>query len=300
MFHEKSRPSGMTAVAQENLGFIECWNDILTPKWLRFRHLLSGNGKIHSDAARNLFRVREGQRVLDVGCGFGETCIEAADVVGPTGEVLGIDCTRAFLEIANLERDALGIRNVRYVVADAQVHPLPEAYYDVAYSRFGVMFFQSPVAALRNMARALKPGGAVHLLVWRARSENPCWSLARDVALEFLPEPTSLGATCGPGPFSMANPDTTRIILAKAGLAIDRIERIDAAICMGRDLEEAVDYQVLVGPAGEIIREAGDEGRRRLPEIRARLRVLLREHLREDGVYMGSSTWAIVARKVPL
>lgn len=286
-----------TTTTSDNQGFIRCWNEILTPKFLRFRHLQAGNGKVHGDLARDLFGMREGQRVLDVGCGFGESCLEIGRVVGPEGDVLGVDCTRAFLDVANAERDAAGLRQVRYEVGDAQVHPFGASSFDLVYSRFGVMFFQSQVAALRNFHRALAPGGTVCLVVWRALRENPCWSTAREVALEVLPEPAAPGATCGPGPFSMASAETTRAMLAKAQFAVERLERIDAEICVGRDLDEAVDYQLVLGPAGEIIREAGDEGARRLPEIRARLRARLRGYLREEGVLMPSSTWAVVARK---
>jgi len=288
----------MGEIASDNLGFVECWNDILTPKWIRFRHLLSGNGKIHSDIAYADFDIQPGDKVLDIGCGFGETALEISGLVGPEGEVVGIDCTDAFLDIANEERDAAGARNVRFELGDAQVCDLPEAYFDVAYSRFGVMFFQSAVRALRNANRALKPGGKVCLVVWRSLSENPCWGAAKEIALRHLPPPGDDAATCGPGPFSMASEETDRAMLDAAGFAeVELFKRIDADVCVGRDIDEAIDYQLLVGPSGEIIREAGDEGQRKLPPIRQDLRDLMAPYLRDAGVFMPSSTWAIMARK---
>ena len=288
----------MTEVADDNLGFVECWNEILTPKWIRFRHLLSGNGKIHSDIAYADFDIQLGDKVLDIGCGFGETALEIAQVVGPTGEVVGIDCTDSFLDIANDERDAAGARNVRYEVGDAQVCNLPEEYFDVAYSRFGVMFFQSAVRALRNANHALKPGGKVCLIVWRSLADNPCWGAAKEVALRHLPPHGEGASTCGPGPFSMAGEDTDRAMLQAAGFPeVEVFKQIDAEVCIGRDIEEAIDYQLLVGPSGEIIREAGDEGQRKLPEVRSDLRDLMSPYLRAEGVFMPSSTWAIMARK---
>jgi SAM-dependent methyltransferase len=288
----------MGGIASDNLGFVECWNDILTPKWIRFRHLLSGNGKIHSDIAYADFDIQPGDKVLDIGCGFGETALEISGLVGPEGEVVGIDCTDAFLDIANEERDAAGARNVRFELGDAQVCDLPEAYFDVAYSRFGVMFFQSAVRALRNANRALKPGGKVCLVVWRSLSENPCWGAAKEIALRHLPPPGDDAATCGPGPFSMASEETDRAMLDAAGFAeVELFKRIDADVCVGRDIDEAIDYQLLVGPSGEIIREAGDEGQRKLPPIRQDLRDLMAPYLRDAGVFMPSSTWAIMARK---
>jgi SAM-dependent methyltransferase len=288
----------MTEIAEDNAGFVECWNEILTPKWIRFRHLLSGNGKIHSDLAYGDFGIREGDKVLDIGCGFGETALEIAKLVGPSGEVVGIDCTDAFVDVANRERDEAGVRNVRYEVGDAQVCDLPEAYFDVAYSRFGVMFFQSAVRALRNAHYALKPGGKVCLIVWRSLADNPCWGAAKEVVLRHLPPPGDQGSTCGPGPFSMASEETDRAMLEAAGFSeVEVFKRIDADVCVGDDVEQAIDYQILVGPSGEIVREAGKEGQRKLPEIRRDLGELMGPYLRADGVFMPSSTWAIMARK---
>jgi SAM-dependent methyltransferase len=288
----------MSEIADDNLGFVECWNEILTPKWIRFRHLLSGNGKIHSDIAYADFGIREGDKVLDIGCGFGETALEIAEMVGPRGEVVGIDCTDAFLDIATQERDAAGASNVRFEVGDAQICDLPESYFDVAYSRFGVMFFQSAVRALRNANHALKPGGKVCLIVWRSLADNPCWGAAKEVVLRHLPPPGDNASTCGPGPFSMAGEETDRAMLDAAGFTeVEVFKRIDADVCVGNDLEEAIDYQILVGPSGEIVREAGEEGLRKLPEIRRDLAALMEPYLCDDGVLMPSSTWAIMARK---
>jgi len=288
----------MREAANDNLGFVECWNEILTPKWIRFRHLLSGNGKIHSDIAYDDYGIRPGDKVLDVGCGFGETSLEIAEMVGPTGEVVGLDCTDAFLEIANQERDDAGADNVRYEVGDAQVYDLPEGYFDVAYSRFGVMFFQSAVRALRNMHRALKPGGKVCLIVWRSLADNPCWGASKEVALRHLPPPGDGASTCGPGPFSMASEETDRTMLEAAGFTdVGVFRSIEADVCIGRTIDEAIDYQLLVGPSGEIVREAGDLGQQRLPALREDLHALMHPYLRDDGVWMPSATWSIMARK---
>ena len=92
------------ALTADNGAFVDFWNDVLTPKWVRFRALLSGNGKVHSDIAAEAIGFAPGQRVLDIGCGFGETCLEIGAVVGAEGGVLGVDCTGAFIRIAEEER----------------------------------------------------------------------------------------------------------------------------------------------------------------------------------------------------
>jgi SAM-dependent methyltransferase len=286
----------MTELAADNDDFIGCWNEILTPKWIRFRHLLSGNGKLHSDVALPRFGIRPGDRVLDFGCGFGETSLELGRTVGPKGEVLGLDCTNAFIDIANRERDEAGLAHLRYEIGDAPQYPQPANHYDVAFARFGVMFFESAVRALRNVHRSLREDGKVCLIVWRTLSDNPCWGAAKAVVLEYLPPPSASAQTCGPGPFSWADEATDRDMLAAAGFhEVQLFERNDLDICIGSTVEEAIDYQILVGPSGEIVREAGDLGQRLLPEIRAKLTDLLRPHLRADGVFLPSSTWLISA-----
>lgn len=281
-----------------NDDFISCWNEILVPKWNTFRHLLSGNGAVHSEMAYEYFDLKPGDKVLDIGCGYGETCLEIGRTVGPEGEVLGLDCTQAFLDIANKELDESGLKNVEFVLGDAMTHELPENYYDVVYSRFGVMFFQNIVFALRNAHKALKPGGKLCLIVWRTISDNPCWGMAKDIALKHLPPPGDNAATCGPGPFALADEETTRAMLNAAGFEdIVLFRRNDADVCIGTSMEEAIDFQILVGPSGEIIREAEELGQQKLPQIREDMKSSMMPHEKEGGIYMPSSTWFIMARK---
>jgi len=281
-----------------NDDFIGCWNEVLVPKWNKFRHLLSGNGEVHSSMAYEYFGIEPGDKVLDIGCGYGETCLEMGRMVGPRGEVLGLDCTEAFLDIANRERDEAGLGNVKFILGDAQTYALPENYYDVVYSRFGVMFFQNIVYALKNAHKTLKPGGKLCMIVWRTLGDNPCWGMAKEIALKHLPPPGDNAQTCGPGPFALADEETDRAMLKAAGFEkVDLFKRNDADVCMGTSLEEAIDFQILVGPSGEIIREASELGREKLPEVREDMRKSMEKYMRDGGVYMPSSTWLIMARK---
>ena len=281
-----------------NDDFISCWNEILVPKWNTFRHLLSGNGAVHSEMAYDHFEIKPGDKVLDIGCGYGETCLEIGEIVGPEGEVLGLDCTKAFLDMANKERDESSLENVKFILGDAQTYEFPENYYDVVYSRFGVMFFQNIVYVLKNAHKTLKPGGVICMIVWRTIEDNPCWGLAKDIALRHLPLPGDSAQTCGPGPFALADEETTRAMLNAAGFQdIVLFRRNDADVCVGTSMEEAIDFQILVGPSGEIIREAGELGQEKLPRIREDMKSSMAPHEKADGVYLPSSTWFILARK---
>lgn len=278
--------------------YVEFWNDTLVPYWHRFRHLLSGNGEIHSELAWPIFNIKSGENILDIGCGYGETSLQMGKMTGPKGSVLGIDCTTAFIDVAEQERVWSGQENVHYIIDDAQSFEFRENQFDVAFSRFGIMFFENIVAALRNLYKALKPGGRLCLIVWGSLDENPCWKLAKDVALDFLPPPPADAASCGPGPFSMADEQVTRGKLKAAGFSdVEVYQRQLAPICMGLNAEEALAYQTQVGPAGEIVYMAYELGQKKLPEINQTLLDAMQPYRQPEGYYLPSCSYAIMARK---
>jgi hypothetical protein len=174
--------------------------------------------------------------------------------------------------------------------------------YDGAFSRFGTMFFTMPGVALRNIRSALKPGGVLTQIVWRKREDNPWLHDAELKVREIVPvvshEDTDQ-VHCGPGPFSMAGPDMVSSMLMSAGFTGINFERFDTDICIGRDLDDAVEFATALGPAGEIIRLAGAEGVRLRPTVVTALRQTLARYVRDDGVWAPSSTWFITARRPP-
>jgi ubiquinone/menaquinone biosynthesis C-methylase UbiE len=171
---------------QGDTEFVDFWNEVLVPKFIEFKHVLVDGLTHHSEAIFPSLQVRDGDTVLDIGCGFGDTAIRLAHRVGPAGSVLGLDCCDAFMEYGQNQAEAEGLNNISFVNGDALIYPF-EPEYDFVFSRFGTMFFSNPVAAFRNMRKALKPGGIVTHIVWRTREDNPWLSMAKDVVLRFLP-----------------------------------------------------------------------------------------------------------------
>ena len=195
-----------TAQAIEtNHQYIDFWNAILVPKFNRWRHILAGGLHRHSAKVFPALPVQSGDRVLDVGCGWGDTAIELARRVGPAGSVVGLDCCGAFLEAGRADAKDAGLTNLTFLEADVQAYPF-ESVHDFCFSRFGTQFFENPVAGLRNMRSALRPGGLMTMIVWRARADNPWLTLSKEVLLRYLPAVKEDAATCGPGPFSMPIP----------------------------------------------------------------------------------------------
>ena len=287
----------MTASTTHNDEFIAFWNEVLVSKFERYRNILMDGMSYHSDTPLQHLALPDGAKVLDVGCGWGDTALALADITGPSGTVLGLDCCDAFLDKGREDARKSGLDNISFIAADVQGYPF-EPEYDFCFSRFGMMFFSNPVAAMRNIHRALKPGGELMFITWRRLEENPWLSAGKETVLDFLPPPGNDARVCGPGPFSMSNPEMVTRQLETAGFTGISVEPIDGPVTAGDSLEQAVEFQLAIGPAGEIFREAGDIAERRRPIIEYALREKLTRFQDELGrIVMDSASWAYRARK---
>ncbi len=264
---------------------VEFWNTVLVPKFARYKHILVGGLSLHSARIFPQLEVREGDAAIDVGCGFGDTAIALAERVGPEGRVLGVDCCDGFLAYGRRDAAEAKVDNVSFLEADVLTYPFaPE--FDFCFSRFGTQFFDNPVMGLRNMRRSLKPGGTMTMIVWRDIADNPWLGVPKDVVLRFLPPVEEGAVSCGPGPFSMASESLVTRQLQIAGYVDPVFRRIDAPLMIGRDLDDAVAFQIALGPAGEVYREVGPRAEERHDEIVAAIKEAVAPHLRPDGVIM--------------
>lgn len=285
------------APVEANAEAIRAWDGPLYDRFVRFREIMTTGLGAHGEAALELFPPGAGQRVLDLGCGFGDTTQQIARLVGEQGEVVGVDAAANFIDTARGEAAQAAVRNVSFAVADVQAAELGGPY-DMAFSRFGTMFFANPVAALRNVRRALKPGGRLVMVVWRRRIDNDWLYRAQTIVEGIVSRPEEYEEpTCGPGPFSMADADTTSEVLLHAGFQDVALRRCDKPIAIGRDVEEAIDMVMAIGPAGEILRLAGDRAAHLHEEVRNALRAGLGEFEASDGfIRAPASTWIVSAR----
>ncbi len=282
---------------QEDTDFVKFWNSVLEPKFTKYRHILQGGLSRHSAAVIPNLPIEKGTAVLDVGCGWGDMSIQVADMVGETGRVVGIDCVDAFLEEARKDAADKGLKNIEFRRGDAEI-ALPENEFDYVVARFGTMFFTNPVAALRRMRLALKPGGQMTHIVWRRRQDNPAWQEAKEIVLRHLPPPGEDADTCGPGPFSMGNQETTGLMMKSAGYEDVSFTRVDEKILVGTTPDECIAFALALGPGGEIFREAGEElAEAKRPEIEAEMRAFFESlELDEKGIWAPTSSWVITAR----
>lgn len=276
--------------------YVEFWNDTLADKFDRFRNVLMNGLSYHSQVPLADLDLAPGSKVVDVGCGWGDTAIELAQKTGPKGFVLGLDCVEQFLHKARADARAANMWNVRFEAADVERYAF-EPEFDFCFSRFGMMFFENPVAAMRNIRSALRPGGQLMFIVWRTIDDNPWLGLGKQTVLNYLQSPGDDARTCGPGPFSMANPETVKKQLEIAGYDDINFRCIDGPVTVGADIDDAVRFQLNLGPAGEIFREAGDQAERMREEIEQAMRKAFKPYLTDNGVVMPSSSWTITARR---
>jgi SAM-dependent methyltransferase len=283
----------MSVVLPENEESQRAWDGVLFDRFMRFREqIVAGLGHFGIEAMRR-FPPAEGDRVLDIGCGFGDSAAQLAELVGPTGSVLGVDIAPRFIELARAEAV---LANVRFEVMDVQATPF-EQQFDYAFARFGTMFFANPVAAMRNVRNALADDGRLCIVVWRRREENPWLYIAEQVVKPLLPEPEAEidEAHCGPGPFSMAGADTVSMQLRSAGFSEIAFHRYDTPFFMGSDVEQTIELNLALGPAAEALRFAGEEGAAMRPKLEALLREALSPYDTGDGVFLDASVWFITA-----
>jgi SAM-dependent methyltransferase len=283
----------------ENDETTRAWNGVLFDKFVRFKPLLTTGLSLHGEALLERRPPPAGAHVLDLGCGFGDmTCLLAQKLAPSGGDAVGVDVAQNFVDTSTRDALTAGCKNTSFFRADVQVDDL-RGPYDAAYARFGMQFFASPVAALRNIKRALKPGGTLSFVTWRKREDNPWLHVPETCVRALISEAEETATdepTCGPGPFSMRGADLVSDQLKAAGFSQIAFERYDADICIGRDLDEAIAFAMALGPAGEIMRLAGEVAAARTPEVVAALKQALVDFVTPRGVFAPSSTWLITAR----
>lgn len=286
----------MTDVATDNAEATEAWSGPLFERFLRYRSIVADGLGAHGEAALAAHPPAPGDRALDLGCGFGDTTRRLAELTG--APAVGVDVAAPFVELARREAEEAGDDgiDVSYRVLDVQAGELGGPY-DYAFSRMGIMFFASPVAALRNVRAALRPGGTLCAVVWRRKLDNDWVHRAELVVEDYLEHPEETDEpTCGPGPFSMANADTVSEQLKLAGFERISLQRCDLPILIGEDLDAAVEFTMALGPAGEVLRLWGDRVEEIRPKIAAEIRAALAEYETPDGVLAPASTWIVSAR----
>ena len=223
-------------------------------KWVDYQTQLDAVMQLALDRLLTEAALQPGELVLDIGCGTGASTMAAARAVGPSGQVTGADISEIMLDLAGERTRQAGLQNVYYEVGDAQTHTFPAAGYDKIISRFGVMFFADPVAAFRNIAGALKPGGRMTFLAWAGPNGNPWFSVPSKAAIDVLGKPAPSDRHA-PGPMAFQDQDYVTSILESAGWHDIAFREIAVELTPQGSVAEVADFATRLGPATRIIEE---------------------------------------------
>ncbi len=279
-----------------NVDQIEYWNSQAGTNWTKRQEEMDTQLLPIGSLAMNALDLAEGEHVLDIGCGCGQTTLAIGRIVGPGGSATGWDLSRQMLARARERAREAGFAHVTFVEADAQTADPGRKRFDALYSRFGVMFFEEPQVAFANLLSSLRPAGRLGFVCWQPLRENawmmvPMGAVAQHV--EFPPPPPPEA----PGPFAFADPDRVRRILEGAGFEAVRIEGWKGELAPGGGgLDTAVDLMFDIGPVARVLRESNAG-----PEVRPKVAEAIRQALvpfdGPDGVRMPAATWIVTARR---
>ncbi|NED95507.1 methyltransferase domain-containing protein [Phytoactinopolyspora alkaliphila] len=233
--------------------------------------------------------IRTGDRVLDIGCGTGQTTREAGRAA-PTGSALGVDLSAPMVDRARQLTKEEGIGNVAFERADVQAHPFSPGHFTVGISRFGTMFFPDPAAAFANISSALRPGARFVQLVWQTGDRQEWFTEVRHALAGGRKPADGLGH----GAFSLADPALTAGLLTDAGFTAVDITAVREPVYYGPDAAGARDALFELGMIQDLVADLDATATARALDG---LLDMLAAHDTGNGVWLDSSAWLVTARR---
>jgi len=279
----------------DNLEMSNFWNGDGGKNWMLFQSWLEKSLKPFGKEAISSAFLKNGDRVLDVGCGWGETSFEISEKVSSSGHVWGVDISHLILNNAKTQADDLGYENVSFACVDAESYKFDSEVFDVIYSRFGVMFFNNPVNAFENLRYTLKPGGRLAFVCWQAIDKNQWVNLPLKTAQRHIRVVPASNPEA-PGGFSFGSESRVRIILENAGFDHILVQPFEMKFTIGKNIEEALIFISKIGPVSTLLND---------PELNNEIKNNITRDLRHaiapfetsQGVQLGASTWIVTANK---
>ena len=273
---------------------IEFWNGDTGHNWVTHDALMEAMLQPLGETVIASLAPQPGEHVLDIGCGCGHTSLSLAERVGAEGSVTGVDISTPMLAVAS--HLAAEHSSIQFVEADAQTHAFEPERYDVVFSRFGVMFFEDPVAAFANIRSALGASGRLAFCCWQPRAVNPFMTVPAMAALELLPAPPEMPPRT-PGPFAFEEADYVTDVLTSAGFENVTVTALQQPLTFGRGLSltDIVERLVQIGPIAQMVREAPQELQQ---PVRDKVVDAVAPFYTEDtGMTLDGQFWQVTARR---
>jgi SAM-dependent methyltransferase len=246
--------NGRLKMSQANSAQADYWSSASGYQWIAQETFLDAALATILDRLLERADIRPKENLLDVGCGTGASTLAAAAKTGPKGHVTGLDIAEQLLDRARKRSDDAGLRNTSFILGDAQTYPFDTESFDAIISRFGLMFFNDPVAAFGNMARGLKSKGRLVFPAWAPAAENPWFLIPRDAAIARLGKPAPADPFA-PGPLAFQDRERVIKLMEQAGLNNVRGETEVVPLTLLVTAAEAAKAAASIGPAARIMKE---------------------------------------------
>ena len=273
---------------------VQYWNSVATRPWAEMHEPIDRLFAALTQTVLELADPQPGERVIDIGCGSGTTVLELARRVGPSGYVLGADISQQSVEKARSRIAAAGLSQAEVSLCDVSVHPFVADSFDLAFSRFGVMFFTDPTATFINLRRGMKRGGRLTFAVFRTPQENP-WGTGPVAAVRHLLPPITPAGPDDPGQFSWADPARVKRILEGAGFQEVSLTPHDPAMRLAGPggAAEAADFAMTIGPVARALASGSVADP---AAVRAGLEEFFQRHDCPQGIVLPGALWIVRAR----
>ena len=278
----------------DNATQIEFWNGETGHNWVTHDALMEAMLQPLGESVMDTLAPQPGEHVLDIGCGCGHTSLSLADRVGAEGSVTGIDISAPMLAVAS--HFAAGRSSIQFVEADAQTHAFEPERYDMVFSRFGVMFFEDPVAAFTNIHSAMRASGRLAFCCWQPRAVNPFMTVPAMAALELLPAPPEMPPRT-PGPFAFEEAGYVTEVLTSSGFESVAVTPLQQPLTFGRGMSLAaiVERLVQIGPIAQMVRDAPEDLQQ---PVRDKVVDAVKPFYGEDtGITLDGHFWQVTARR---
>ena len=277
---------------------IEFWNGETGRNWVTHDAIMEAMLQPLGESVMGTLAPQPGEHVLDIGCGCGHTSLRLADRVGAEGSVTGVDISAPMLAVASqlaAERNAEHT-SIQFLEADAQTHTFEPERYDGVFSRFGVMFFEDPVAAFANIRGALRTSGRLAFCCWQPRAVNPFMTVPAMAALELLPAPPEMPPRT-PGPFAFEEADYVTEVLTSAGFESVVVTPLQQPLTFGRGLSltDIVERLVQIGPIAQMVREASEDLQQ--PVRDKVIDAVAPFYTQDAGMTLDGQFWQVTARR---
>ena len=267
------------------------WNESKGKSWVELQPKIDSLLKPIGEAALSKLNPIEGEKIAELGCGTGTMSFLISKKIGKSGLVQGFDISEPMLDYAEKRRINSNLVNIKYTLADLQIHEFKKNSFDALFSRFGVMFFDNPVVAFTNLRSSLKKGGRFIFACWAERLANDWIELPTEIASRFLEMPPTPPEKT-PGPFAFEDKDYVTSILNEAGWKNVGFENFSCSHSAGRTLDEAARFLGKMGPMSGLIENSGSKMRERFYEA---LKLELSKYETDAGIMMNFSTWIVSA-----